>query len=331
MKPFFGVEKRLFSYTVIDSVCILQGREVDSFMASMNTLPTIAVLGGDMRQLSAAKALAAQGFSVYAWGCVSETEPSFRVHICKNWKDAVDHGEVLLLPLPSTMDGVRLHCPLSGDGEDLRLDLLFEFAVGKLILGGRLSEAFVRRARERDVRCVDYFDSEILQLKNALPTAEGAIEIAMHELPVTVDGVHAAVIGYGRIGALLAQKLLSLGARVCVYARRQEALTRAALSHCDAISLGDGQALSCLARDVRVIFNTVPVCLFTEDVIATLPNGCLFIDLASAPGGIDRIAAEKRGIRSIWATALPGKYAPETAGQIIAETARLILDAEGLL
>ncbi len=303
-------------------------------MTSMNTPLAVAVLGGDKRQISVARALAEQGISVYVWGTGTSMDFPARIRYCLDWRDAVRAGSVLLLPLPATVDGVRLHCPLAEGGEDLRLDILFGAAEGKLILGGRLSELFVRQAEKRHVRCVDYFDSEILQLKNALPTAEGAIEIAMRELSVTVDGVHAAVIGYGRIGALLAQKLCSLGARVTVYARSQEALTRAALLHCDAISIGDGNAtrvLSQISRDVRVIFNTVPVCLFTDAVTAALPSDCVFIDLASAPGGIDRVAAEKRGIRSIWATSLPGKYAPETAGQIIADTARLILCAEGLL
>ena len=86
-----------------------------------------------------------------------------------------------------------------------------------------------------------------------------------------------------------------------------------------------------MPRDVRVIFNTVPARLFDADVISRLPAGCVFIDLASAPGGIDREAAERSGVRCIWATSLPGKYAPETAGQIIADTAREILLEEGLL
>ena len=292
---------------------------------------TVAVLGGDARQRSAARALVARGIHVLAWGMGEwETEGIFFV---SDWREAVASADALLLPLPVSTDGMHLHCPLSAD-EGVCLDPLLASTTGKLILGGRLSSAVLSIAQRRGVRCVDYFASECLQIRNALPTAEGAISVAMQELPVTLDGTRAAVIGYGRIGEVLSQRLYALGMHVTVYARRREVLAHAVLNHCDALLLdGENPAVSLVAmpRDVRVIFNTVPVRLFDADVISRIPAGCVFIDLASAPGGIDREAAERSGVRCIWATSLPGKYAPETAGQIIADTAREILLEEGLL
>ena len=75
-----------------------------------------------------------------------------------------------------------------------------------------------------------------------------------------------------------------------------------------------------IKKETRVIFNTVPECVFSEAIVSSLPSTCLFIDLASAPGGIDQRAADLYRIKTIWATALPGKYAPETAGVHIADT-----------
>ena len=46
----------------------------------------------------------------------------------------------------------------------------------------------------------------------------------------------------------------------------------------------------------------------------------LLIDLASAPGGIDMEAAKKKGIKAIWALALPGKVAPITTAEIIKDS-----------
>ena len=300
-------------------------------MTSMNSRITVTVLGGDGRQISAARALATLGYPVYAWG-LGDLRPALTgIQALSDWREAISCADALLLPLPVSRDGVHLFAPLAEEKTELRMDVLLERARGKLLLGGRFSDAQLRRAAENEVRCIDYFDSEILQLKNALPTAEGAIGIAMQELPVTVDGVHAAVIGYGRIGALLSRKLLAFGAHVTVYARRQESLTLAELHQCSTELLGAGNeeaVLSHIGRDVRVIFNTVPVPLFSETVISSLPAGCLFIDLASAPGGIDHGAAERMGIRCIWATSLPGKYAPETAGRMIAEAADFFLRAK---
>ena len=302
-------------------------------MSSTKKTLAVAVLGGDARQLAVASALSVSGLSVYLWGCVSQEELLPSVYHCTDWRVAIRNADVVLLPLPISTNGVHLHAPQCGGEGAVRLDSLLNEAKGRLILGGRASESFLLRATECGAHCIDYFDSEILQLKNALPTAEGAIEIAMRELPVTLDGTHMAVIGYGRIGDLLSLKLLALGAHVSVYARRSEALALAQLHHCTAVSIGEdaGAVLSRIPRDVRVIFNTVPACLFSEEVAKNLPRGCVFIDLASSPGGIDRVAAEQYGVRCIWATALPGKYAPETAGQIIAEAAMHILHTEGLL
>ena len=189
---------------------------------------------------------------------------------------------------------------------------------------GRFSESLRERADREKIVWIDYFEEEILQLKNAVPTAEGAIEIAMRELPVVLDGAKVCVIGYGRIGEILSKKLASLGAKVTVYARRPTVCTRAELSgHSSKQILGEDDLA--FDADTRVIFNTVPKRLFARAVLQNLSRNCLIIDLASAPGGVDMITAAELGIQSIWATALPGKCAPESAGIILGETAHSIL------
>ena len=176
---------------------------------------------------------------------------------------------------------------------------------------------------------MDYSASEDFLLNNALLTAEGAIALAMERLPVAIDGSTVAVIGYGRIGALLADRLRALGATVLVYARRRDALTRAALCHHTPVLLRREDAYQSL-REIpavcRVIFNTVPQCLFSGTVLEALPKQCLFVDLASVPGGLDRAAADELKIPWIWGTALPGKYAPESAGRILGQTVGALLE-----
>lgn len=51
-------------------------------------------------------------------------------------------------------------------------------------------------------------------IMNAVPTAEGAIQIAMEQTDVTLHGLPVLVIGHGRIGSLLARRLAALGAKV---------------------------------------------------------------------------------------------------------------------
>src|SRR5699024_1787131 len=68
-----------------------------------------------------------------------------------------------------------------------------------------------------------------------------------------------------------------------------------------------------------IIINTVPALLLDKDALETVTPGSLIIDVASKPGGTDFNMAEQLGIKAIHALALPGKVAPITAGNIIAE------------
>lgn len=295
----------------------------------MRERPRIALLGGDTRQLFVAKRMRDDGFPLCLWGMGEVEEPTLCGLVCADWRAALADAEVLVLPLPVSTDGVRLNCPLQKGEEPPRLSALLDAFEGKAVLGGKLPPSFCALAEGRGIPCIDYFESELLQLKNALPTAEGAIFVAMGELPVTLDGCQTAVVGYGRIGSLLAEKLAALGAKVTVLARRREVLETAALRRHKGLLLNEGdgyRALQDLPKDLRVIFNTVPTRIFSGKALEPIPKGCLFLDLASAPGGIDFSAAAELGIRTVWATALPGKYSPETAGILLAETVEAILE-----
>lgn len=292
----------------------------------------VAFLGGDERQLFAARTLRQKGLEVFLFGVEDPQKritPTFSVF--STIEECASQADVLILPLPASEDGVHLNCPLKEQGT-VRLTAILQCTNARLLLGGKLPQPFLREALKKDVACIDYFDSEELQLRNALPTAEGAIYLAMRELPVTLFGTSAAVIGYGRIGTLLAQKLRALGMRVYVYARRREPLVLAELHGMIPMPLsGEGKtsSLSALPSDCRVLFNTVPAPLIGRDVLEHIPKDCVLIDLASFPGGIDQEAAKDFGIRSIWGTALPGKCTPESAGVLLGETLFRILSEHG--
>ena len=301
----------------------------------MSIMHRLAVLGGDERQISMARTLAAHRYEVRVWG-LGRCEHRLGDAIpYADWQTAIQSADAVVLPLPASADGVRIHCPLQGSDVFLRLSTLLDAITGRLLLGGRISEAVHSLAEKKQVRVIDYYESEALQLKNALPTAEGAISIAMRELPVTIGGICAGVVGYGRIGTLLAQRLQALGAKVTVYARRREPLVLAELQgHRTGRLCCNTPESRPLFSEHRVIFNTVPHRIFTEELLRTLPKDCVLIDLASPPGGIDHNAARELGLCSVWGTALPGKCAPESAGMILAETVTELLEdcyANGVL
>ena len=288
----------------------------------------LAILGGDQRQVYMARQLADRGHQTYIWGLGACEEEVGQAVVCNGWETAVNASEAVILPMPVSSDGVRVHCPLLSEDRFLRIPALLDALDGRLLLGGRFSEALRGIAESRGVRWIDYYESEVLKLRNALPTAEGAIAIAMKELPVTLGGSATAVIGYGRIGSLLADKLRDLGMQVTVFARRSEQLTDAVLHRHSVYKMtckNRSRLAEAIPANCRVLFNTVPYRLFSKEQLERLPRGCVLIDLASAPGGIDHTAAAQLGIKSIWATALPGRHTPESAGVIIADVIEEIL------
>lgn len=291
---------------------------------------TLAFLGGDARFLYMAQAMSDFGWETLVWGHseTERTDPSaFPCRFLSDWHDAVG-ADGIILPLPATKDGVRI---FAEDPErfSLRFDaLLSALPAGARLYGGKLPETWVDPARRAGISLNDYFDSEPLQLCNALPTVEGAILLALQALPVILDGTAVAVIGYGRIGSLLAERLTSFGARVTVYARNPRDLVHARLRHAASVRLqGEGQTSSLceLPRECRILFNTVPVPILTREVLSTLPRGIVLMELASAPGGIDLAAATAQGIQVLLASGLPGKLFPESAGKILALTVNELL------
>lgn len=289
----------------------------------------IAVLGGDLRQAAMADRLRAAGLSPRIYGLPPDVVPT-EVRYFEDWRKAVTDASTVVLPLPAAHDGTRVATPLMQELPPLLLETLFAaLPEGTLLAAGKLDAAAKAGAERRGLQVFDYFESELLQQKNALPTAEGAVMILMQELPLTVAGLPVAVTGFGRVAKALVGLLNAMGAKVTVAARKSTALDAARRLGCGTVSLCEPHALQRLAQGYAAVFNTVPSRLFDAEVLGSFDRKTLLIDLASAPGGIDAAAAAKYGIRSIFALSLPGKYAPQSAGVIIADTVLEKMREEG--
>ena len=277
----------------------------------------IWVAGGDPRQAALAALLADDGHSVHTYalerGAGTKCEPSL---------DGADRADCVVLPLPAAGADGKLNTPLSADSHELP-EVLDALRPGQLVCAGMAGEGLKRMAEERDLVLRDYFAREELAVLNAIPTAEGAIQIAMEELPITLHDARVLVVGCGRLGKALAPRLRALGARVWVSARRYE--QRAAAESMGLGSEGVDHLPDWLCS-YDLVFNTVPARILGVEELAALKEGALVIDLASRPGGVDMDAAAALGVRVIWALSLPGKVAPVTSGRYIKDTIYHIME-----
>ena len=274
----------------------------------------VVVLGGDTRQSVLAEYLTKKSYDVQSYGIVSPCAGE-----CL--QDALQGADLVVLPLPITTDGKHLYQPLVQGQDLLHLDEIFErIPKTAVVFGGKCSDAIQNRASSYGLQVTDYYENEAFQQKNALLTAEGALSILMREIPRTVKGLPVVVIGYGRIAKALCRILVAMRAEVTVVARRQEAVLAASALGASAVLFRDREALRAALSGKLAVINTAPARLIEEGDLANMRRDALVLDLASAPGGVDGIAAGTLGIRVIWALSLPGKYAPLCAGEIVGET-----------
>lgn len=293
----------------------------------MKKAVALAVAGGDERQVFLARLLHADGHEVSTYALERQIlgEPALRV-IHEPVRE-LHTMRAIILPVPVLQGEHHLNAPLSNAPHRID-DFLDALPSGMLVLGGAISPAVRTRAETNGLRLIDYLARDELAIRNAVPTAEGAIQIAMEELPITLHGARVLVVGNGRIGRALSRRLSCLGALVSVSARSNADFARIESNGLTAL---DTRTLAGNLTDFDAVFNTVPVRVIGLAELSELRPDCLIIDLASKPGGVDLTSAGKLGRKAIWALSLPGKVAPLSAAKAIRDTVYNILREEGIL
>ena len=282
------------------------------------TRPEILIAGGDTRQLYCAERLS-RDFDIKLIGFDKEYADSAAK---LPFADSSDLGsfDYAVLPVPSLGQDGYIFTPCFSS--QLTAETIDSFLNDSgVIYAGRVDDRLRRMLPHREI--YDYLTREELNLRNAIPTAEGAVQLALEELPVTLNGLKVLIVGMGRIGCALAEILKGFGADITAAVHNPRGAAKARLHGIRSVPtkrLNGGYAL---------IFNTVPKLIFDKEVLNRFELSALFIDLASKPGGIDLSAAQELGIKAICASGLPGKTAPVTAGEIIADTVSAMIAERG--
>ncbi len=269
------------------------------------------IIGGDERFALLARLLEAEGHSVFP--LAMEKRLSLQGPPDYTGADAV------ILPLPAERGGF-LNAPLS-EGKYRLAELLEPLREGTRVLAGMAGAQLRELCRDKRLRLIDYYDSEALQIKNALLTAEGAIALMMGASGRSICSSRVVIGGFGRIGSLLAPRLRALGAEIAVIARSSADRARARALGCDAADFGER-----LPWEPDFAVNTVPATVFGERELRAF-GGAKLIELASAPGGFDLAAAERLGLSVIPAPGLPSVCAPESAAEAIRDSIIELMEA----
>ncbi len=267
----------------------------------------ILVLGGDKRQLHAAKKFVENGFDTEIYGFSEADETELRK--AKSLEEGIKKADIIVLPMPVSTDGEYLNAPLNSKMISLEsINSFLDFT--KKVYGGIIREGAFNKSKF----ITDYSLMESLTVKNAALTAEGAIGMMVSSSPSGIYNSKVLITGYGRIGKILAGYLKSLGGIPVVAARKESDYAWCDFSGIKYIGY---ENLGKAASECDFLINTVPYKVIDEAVIDCLDASCVVIDLASYPGGCDFEALGKKGIKYFHALGLPGKFSPKTAGEII--------------
>lgn len=287
----------------------------------MNTVSSFGIIGGDKRQISMAESISSDGYNVNVAGF---EKINFYNGIRQiTLRETILNSKYIILPLPVIKGNTLLNAPYSN--KEIILDDNFaKLLIDKMVFCGIKSKLINKGDIWKTINLYDYSMREDFAIRNAIPTAEGAIEIAMREYSGTINGAKCLVAGFGRIGKALSKMLTGIGADLIVSARSQKDLAyieTLGYKYIKTANISDTSGYD-------IIFNTIPEMVFDAHTLALCAQNSLVIDLASAPGGVDLEAATRLGIKSIQALSLPGKVAPKKAGEIIKKTIYNIIEEE---
>ncbi len=277
-------------------------------------------LGGDNRQKQAVSILAQDGFpiNVFGWNSIPHEK---NVCISETLDPELLDCNVLMLPVPYGKSG-KIHLP--DPYPDVTLtSLLPNLKPGTVIIFGKEDKEFSEIADSYLYSCYDILKEESFSVRNAIPTAEGAIQRAMEQTDITLHHANVLILGYGRIGKVLSRMLLGIGSHVAVEARSSGDIAWIGESGCQAVPL---DKLDGVLGTQDIIFNTVPAVLLDRFRLGKISPECRILDLASQPGGVDLEAAEDLGIHATQYPGLPGLVAPKSAARVICQSTMDILE-----
>ena len=283
-------------------------------------MKNIVLIGGDARSLEVIQTLSSSGCKLSVIGFDTYDTLPEQVTALPGSTTDFSKYDVIILPVDGVGASGEVNCPYNSETFTLTKSMLTT-AKHCRIFSGITGNYLKKHTAPGQVETI--FTRDDVAIHNSIPTAEATLNIAIEHTDTTIHGTPVAVLGFGRVGKTVARLFQQVGADVTALMRSNE---EAAKSTVMDMKNAHTDELTERISDFQIVINTVPHLLLGEAVLAEMAPGTLVIDLASKPGGTDFEAAEKLGIQAIHALGLPGKTAPKTAGQILADTIMKMLD-----
>ena len=203
------------------------------------------------------------------------------------------------------------------------IDELIKSNKEKIFISGSIKDDIKKNLDEKYLEVIDIMKRDDLAILNTIATAEGTIEVAIKNTDKILQGSRVLILGFGRVGKIVANKFSKLSAVVTCAARKASDLAWIKAYGYNSLNIND---MLYDLKEFDIIINTVPQTIMKEKELKHVDSEVLLIDLASSPGGIDGKIATSMGLKFIWALSLPGRIAPSSSAKFIKDTVYTILD-----
>lgn len=282
----------------------------------------LSVIGGDYRNVKLIELLSKDNNTIYVWGFERSKEltesKNTNIIFVNTIKEAIDKSEIVIGAIPFSKDKEYIFTKYTN--QKVKINELSECIKDKIFFAGAIPNEILNIKN-----AIDILNDEGLTILNAISTAEGTIEVIMRETIKTIYNSNILVMGYGRIGKILVDRLQGLKANVYCSARGKD-LTWINTYGANALKYDD---LNESLHRFDIIINTVPVMLLSKERLKYIKKDTLLIDVASNPGGIDFEEAKQLGIKTFWELGIPGKATPLSSAEFIKNTIYKIIKERG--
>ena len=199
--------------------------------------------------------------------------------------------------------------------KDIAIRELFYYLENKKIFVGNIHSELKEELEKKHNQVIDFMRKEEFAILNAIPTAEATIEIMLKHTKKILQKSNCLIMGFGRIGKVLAYKLQGLSAKVTCMITNEVEKAWAVAYGCETTKIENLQKNCTKFKQYDIIINTIPKVIFKEE-LKEIKKETLVIDLASKPYGIDRKIVEQEKLNFIEALGLPRKISTSDISKI---------------
>lgn len=269
-----------------------------------------SIIGGDDRLSYMAKNLSDMNFSVNTYKTMPIINDK-KIKQTNSIKDAVTSSKNIICPIPLTRNGKSIinkfeNCKLSIK------ELQDNLNPNQRFFAGCIPKEVFKFANEKNIFIYDYIKDNNFAIYNSIATAEAAIAEAILNNPINMHSSNCLVLGFGKCGKLIANKLKNLCKNVAICARNKNDRALANAYGYESFNINQ---LKTHIKNFQYIFNTIPIMILNEEILSNISKDSFILDITSV--GTDLNACKEKSINAKISLAIPGKFKAKSSAEIL--------------